>query len=259
MERRYQGEGGEGALQARGAARVLATREAWGHTGPDLRDLAPEPTLRWKLARRASLSPSPAMPDLRSMLRVRVDHLFFLGGGLALLIAVFVTWKLLRPEASGNERPEQARAERDLDARLDDLRRGSGADRHEQGRAQPRFIRGFAPGGQSTELAAGSFEAPSHADPGDLGPDESIDAFKAVMDELEDLAAAGHNLDERGERELYNRATGSFTSMSMWVDQSDPAQRALMEDARQQMMSLMRELGIERPSRVETYVPANMR
>ena len=54
-------------------------------------------------------------------------------------------------------------------------------------------------------------------------------------------------LTNRPKAELYNRATGSFNALSAWTDGSNPADRALIDDAYSRMMSLMRELDLEPP------------
>jgi hypothetical protein len=148
-----------------------------------------------------------------------------------------VAWRLTAPDG------EQAELEQGLE-QLREKKTGH--------RKPPRFVRPFhsmtprGPGAGEEESRP-VFVPQPQKDPGDLGPDEAIDAFEGVMDELEQAAASGRRLDTYERAELYNRATGSFTALSAWVDGGDASERALMEDAYARMMSLMRELKIQPP------------
>ncbi|GEM_PF-2990079 len=177
-------------------------------------------------------------------LRLRVDHLVYGGLALLLLVGGALGWRALRPVA---EEPAE------LDTRLDRLRHKSGR------RSSPRFLRPMRPyrsGSDEARREIGEglpvFKPPRQIDPGDLGPEEAVDSFKEVLAELEEAVENERVLDQYSQWELYNRATGSFTVLSSWIDGSDPKERALMEDSYQQMRSLMGELELERPPREET-------
>lgn len=169
-------------------------------------------------------------------LKVRVDHLLLAVGGLILLIGSLVAWRALRPD------PEQA----ELDSGLEQLR-----DKPGKARAQPRFVRprgAFSSGSDRSEQRQGWANAePTAGDPGELGPDQAVDDFKAVIAELEAAVDEGRKLSELEEAELYSRATGSFTALSAWVDGSNRREQTLLDDAYTQMMGLMRRLDIEPP------------
>lgn len=172
-------------------------------------------------------------------MKVRLDHLLLGFGAVVLLVGALLTWRALRPE------PEQA----DLDQGLERLRSkpAPGAS------SRPRFIRprgAFSSQERPKEREGWAEPQIPHevGDPGELDPNEAVDNFKAVMEELETAATEGRRLSARERTELYNRATGSFTALSAWTDASDPSERALIDDAYAQMMSLMRELDLEPPS-----------
>lgn len=171
-------------------------------------------------------------------MKVRLDHLLLGVGAVVLLIGSLLAWRALRPE------PEQA----DLDQGLEQLRSkpAPGASK------RPRFIRPRGAFSSSQERPTEregwvDSQTPHAGDPGELDPNEAVDTFKAVMDELESAATEGRRLSARERTELYNRATGSFTALSSWTDGSDPRERALIDDAYARMMSLMRELELEPP------------
>lgn len=172
-------------------------------------------------------------------MKVRLDRLVMAGGVVILVLAGLLTWQLLHDEAEPEVAP--------LDERLDSLR-----DKPRAARAQPRerwpATRPDDPV-RASEIGEGvAVPKPElGSDPGELGPEEAVDTFKIVLGELEAAAASGQALTRREQWELYNRATGSFTALSAWVDVSDPKERALMEDAYRQMTSLMAELELERP------------
>jgi len=159
-------------------------------------------------------------------------------GALIVVIAAIWAWRALRPD------PEQISLEQGLEA----LRK-SPAD--QGSRPPPRFIRppgSLASGSDQTGEGRAVPQMPQLRDPGDLGADEAIDNFQAVLAELELAVDNRQRLTERESAEFYNRATGSFTALSAWVDANNPSQRALMEDAYLQMKSLMRELEIKPPT-----------
>jgi hypothetical protein len=113
----------------------------------------------------------------------------------------------------------------------------------------PRFTRGFYSGAAQEQGEGKSiFVAPPQSDPGELGPAEAVDSFQQVIGELEAALAHGRKLGRDERAEFYNRATGSFTALSAWVDPSDASERAMMDDAYAQMTSLMRELDIRPPA-----------
>lgn len=169
-------------------------------------------------------------------LKIRVDHLLLGVGAVVVLVGALLGWRALRIKT---ERAE-------LDEGLEQLRKKPGA----KGDAPPRFVRSYhASASEPDEGGEGVrvFTPPPQRDPGDLGPSEAVDNFKQVLSELEAVVDSGRVLSEREEAEFYNRATGSFTALSAWIDGADPNERALMEDAYLQMKSLMRELEIQPP------------
>lgn len=169
-------------------------------------------------------------------LRIRVDHLVLAVGGVVLLVAAVLGWRAMQPD------PEQQA----------EIEQGRERVRAKQGDAvtqRPRFVRGVfsgAPEEQSEGRAV--FEAPPQSDPGELGPTEAVDSFQQVIGELEAVLESGRKLSASEQAEFYNRATGSFTVLSSWVDPSDPSERAMMDDAYAQMTSLMRALDMRRPA-----------
>ncbi|PRP96775.1 hypothetical protein ENSA5_35490 [Enhygromyxa salina] len=178
-----------------------------------------------------------ASPKL-SNLKIRVDHLLITVGGVIVLVAAVLTWRALRSPP-----------ERDpLDEGLEQFRAKKG---NRQAARPPRFVRPYhaSKPREHDDPGEGRFvpTPPPQEDPGALGPDEAIDSFQEVLGELEAALEDGRRLSAREEAELYNRATGSFTALSSWVDASDPTERALMDDAYLQMKSLMRELDIQPP------------
>lgn len=172
-------------------------------------------------------------------LKVRVDHLLLAVGGLVLVIGSLLAWRALRPD------PERA----ELDRGLEELRDKPS----NKPRTAPRLVRprgAFSSG--STSDSAGEREGwanveASAGDPGEVGPDQAVDEFKTVIAELEAAVDEGRKLGELEQAELYNRATGSLTALSAWVDGSNPRERALLDDAYTQMMGLMRQLDIQPP------------
>lgn len=170
-------------------------------------------------------------------LRIRVDHLVLGVGGVVLVIAAVFGWRALRPD------PEQQA----------EVEQGRERVRAKQGDAvtqPPRFRRGFYSGAGKSDEGEGKavFETPPQTDPGELGPAEAVDSFQQVIGELEAALASRRKLSKSESAEFYNRATGSFTAMSSWVDSSNPSERAMMDDAYAQMTSLMRELKIRPPA-----------
>lgn len=172
-------------------------------------------------------------------LKVRVDHLLLGVGALVLLVGSLLTWRALRPD------PEQVELERGLEQLRAKDKRGA--------KQAPRFLRmhgAFSSAEERREARTGwseSLDPQLVGDPGELGPDDAVDNFKAVIDELEALADEGRRLSRRERAELYNRATGSFTALTAWTDANDPNDRAVIDDAYARMMSLMRELELEPP------------
>jgi hypothetical protein len=172
-------------------------------------------------------------------MRIRVDHLLLGFGAMVLLTGSLLAWRALRPD------PEQA----EFDQGLERLRAKPAASSN----AKPRFVRtrgAFSSSdGERREDPEGWVDpqTPHVGDPGELDASEAVDTFKAVMAELETAVEDGRRLSKREQAELYNRATGSFTALSAWTDGSDPADRALIDDAYSRMMSLMRELDLEPP------------
>ncbi len=168
-------------------------------------------------------------------MRVRLDHLLLGVGAVVLLIGSLVAWRALRPD------PKRA----ELDQGLERLREKPDA-KH---RKVPQFIRprgAFSSDERSDERRGWAEpQIPSVGDPGALDPSEAVNNFKDVLAELEAAVEDGRRLSELEQAELYNRATGSFTALSAWVDSNDPSERALMDDAYAQMMALMRQLDLE--------------
>jgi hypothetical protein len=169
-------------------------------------------------------------------LRIRVDHLVLGVGVVGLLVAAVLGWRALQPDPD-----QQAEIEHGLER-----------VRAKQGRAvtqRPRFVRGVYSGAAQEEGEGKAvFELPPQTDPGELSSSEAVDSFQQVIGELEAALASGRKLSARQEAEFYNRATGSFTVLSSWVDPNDPSERAMMDDAYAQMTALMRELDIDPPA-----------
>jgi hypothetical protein len=168
-------------------------------------------------------------------LRIRVDHLVLGVGCVAVLVGGLLAWRTLKVE------PEQQA----------EIERGLERVRAKQGSAptRPRFMRGLYSGAPQEDWGEGKavFEPPPQTDPGELGAAEAIDSFQQVIGELELVLESGRRLSRREQAEYYNRATGSLTALSSWIDPSDPSERAMLDDSYAQMMALMRELGIRRP------------
>jgi hypothetical protein len=180
-------------------------------------------------------------------LKIRVDHLLIAGSSVIVLVAAVLTWRAVRPD------PERAK----LDDGLEQLRKSS---RSPGAQPPPRFVRdAFSsrsrPAGSERGEGWAVPQTPPEGDPGDLDADEAIDSFKAVMTELETALEDQRRLSEVEQLELYNRATGSFTAMSAWVDGSDPNERALIDDAYAQMMALMRALELRPPAHDPDHLP----
>jgi hypothetical protein len=177
-------------------------------------------------------------------MRIRVDHLLLGFGALVLLAGSLWAWQALRSD------PEQA----ELDQGLERLRAKPAVSSEKR----PRFIRprgAFSSSQERREDPEGWVQTPHEGDPGELDADEAVDSFKAVMAELETAVDDGRRLSKRERAELYNRATGSFNALSAWTDGSDPADRAVIEDAYARMMSLMRELDLEPPRHDPDHMP----
>ena len=173
-----------------------------------------------------------ASPQL-SRLKIRVDHLLLAVGGLILVVGGIWAWQSRRPDAEQTE----------LDAKLERM-----GERHaSQGSRAPRILRPYL----KTSAAGGDddpqlpLRPPANSEA--VGPEEAIDDFRTIMAELEDALEDNRKLSRAEKAELYNRASGSFTAMSAWIDADDATERALMDDAYAQMRSLMRELDIEPP------------
>lgn len=176
-------------------------------------------------------------------LKIRVDHLLIGAGAVVLTVAVLLVWRARQP----------AQEQAGLEQELEQLRGKQTPAR----RAPPRFVRDYHASARPEEIGEGVAipQLPAHADPGDLTSDQAIDEFKQVLGELEAIVESGRKLSAREEAEYYNRATGSFTALSSWVDPNDPGERALMDDAYLQMKSLMHELQLEPPPVDPDYNP----
>lgn len=174
-------------------------------------------------------------------LRIRVDHLVLGIGGVVLVVAVVLGWRALQPD-----RDQQAEIEQGLERVR--AKQGGAVARGAMTKP-PRFVRGMY-SGAAPERDEGKavFEAPPQTDPGELDAAEAVDSFQQVIGELEAALESRRKLSKGEAAEFYNRATGSFTAMSAWVDPSDASERAMMDDAYAQMTSLMRELKIRRPA-----------
>lgn len=169
-------------------------------------------------------------------LRIRVDHLVLGVGGVVLLVALVFGWRAMQPDPDQQAQIEQGRER----VRAKQGGAGTGA---------PRFVRGVYSGAPQEEGEGKAiFVAPPQSDPGELGPSEAVDSFQQVIGELEVALESGRKLSASEEAEFYNRATGSFTVLSSWVDPSNPSERAMMDDAYAQMTSLMRSLDIRPPT-----------
>jgi hypothetical protein len=94
-------------------------------------------------------------------------------------------------------------------------------------------------------------------DPGLLGPEDAKEAFQAVLSELDASLAEERRLSRREKKELYNRATGSYTALLTYVDGSDPTQRKFLDEAHAALLHRMAELKLDRPR--EKYRPERRR
>ena len=168
-------------------------------------------------------------------LRVRVDHLVLGVGAVAVVVGGLLAWRAMQPDADKEAEIEQG---------LERVRAKQGATR-----SHPRFTRGMFSGAPDEGEGKFSFEPPPPIDPGAPAASEAVDAFQQVIGELEAALESGRKLGSRERAELYQRATGSFTAMSAWVDPNEASERAMMDDAYAQMMALMRELDIRPPRR----------
>lgn len=175
------------------------------------------------------------MPALKT-LRIRVDHLVLAFVGVSLLVGGFLGWRAMRPD-------------RDKEAEIEQGIERVRAKGSSSSRTPPRFARGYHSGAPDEGEGKVVFQPPPQIDPGEPGSSEAVDAFQEVIEELEAALESGRKLGARERAELYNRATGSFTAMSAWVDPNEPSERAMMDDAYAQMMFLMRELDIKPPKR----------
>ena len=182
-------------------------------------------------------------------MKIRVNQLLLGLGAVILVVGSGLTWRALRVD------PEQAA----IDEGLDRLRSKSGAKSGANDR--PRFIRPrgafSSDASKPDEVREGWAEAelPRVGDPGELGPEEAVDNFKAAIAELEAAVEADGRLSAAQEAELYERATGSFTALSSWIDGADASDRAVLDDAYGQMMALMRQLDLDPPERNPDGVP----
>ncbi len=182
-------------------------------------------------------------------MKIRVLHLIYAAAGVTAIGLGVWLWR-----ARVEHETEQT-----LDQGLADLRKDARGREHDR----PIFFRqvGRYSAGRDEELARELvFTPPAGSDPGELGPEEAVDAFAGVMDELEDALEDDRKLGRKESGELYNRATGSFNAMSAWIDGSDPRERAVLEDAHARMLDLMRRLDIRPPAReLDGFVSARER
>jgi hypothetical protein len=177
-------------------------------------------------------------------LRIRVSDLA-LGVGVVMMLGSFAWWWSTRPD------PE---LERQISAGEQSLEHKPGTRR-----ALPRFARGYYSGASIEQRERGEgvaeFRPPQLTDPGDLGPAEALASFQQVIGELEQISNDERKLSKAERAELYNRATGSFTALSAWVDPANADEQAMMNDAYAQMAALMRELDIRPPKVDPDYNP----
>ncbi len=173
-------------------------------------------------------------------LRLRLDRLLY--GLVAALVLVGGLWFWTR---SRDER-EQRELRGDLERlELEDRQPATG-----RRAGPPRFVRPIGFGNDPADERPPQLsihEPPPHADPNDLDADEAVETVATVLAELEEIHESGRRLDKTERAELYNRASGSLTALSMWVDGSDPRERAALEDARSQMLDLMKRLKLKPP------------
>jgi hypothetical protein len=175
-------------------------------------------------------------------LRIRVDHLALGIGGVVLVVAAVLGWRAMQPD-----RDQQAEIEQGLERVR--AKQGGAVARGGAVTKPPRFVRGvFSGAPQERGEGTAVFEAPPQTDPGELDAAEAVDSFEQVIGELEAALESRRKLSKDEVAEFYNRATGSFTALSSWVDPNDPSERAMMDDAYAQMISLMRELKIRPPA-----------
>jgi hypothetical protein len=179
-------------------------------------------------------------------MKVRVLHLIYGLAGVTAVVGGLWLWRTL----------DERESERELDDGLAELRQDA------RGRERPVFLRPLGRQASTREEIARDhvFEPPGGTDPGELDAAEAIDAFTGVMNELEQAVDEERVLGETESAEYYERATGSFKAMSAWADGSNASERALLEDAHQRMLDLMRRLDIRPPAReVDGFVSARDR
>lgn len=172
-----------------------------------------------------------------SNLKLRVDHLLFGGVAVVLLGSGLWVWRTHGSAQTGEDgetEEQRARAERRTSAKRGDV---------------PRFTRGFHRSIEQEERGEGVviYRPPPQADPGDLSASEAVQAYEAIVAELEATLESGRELSERERAELYNRASGSLTALSAWADPAKSEERAMVDDAYLQLKSLMRELDLRPP------------
>ena len=172
-----------------------------------------------------------------SNLKIRVDHLVFGGLAVVLLGSGLWVWRThgsAQTRASGEAEEQRAGAKRQAGDK-----KGSA----------PRFTRGFHRSVEQEERGEGIVihRPPPQADPGDLSASEAVQAYEAIVAELEAALESERELSERERAELYNRASGSLTALSAWADPNKSDERAMVDDAYLQLKSLMRELDLRPP------------
>jgi hypothetical protein len=124
-------------------------------------------------------------------------------------------------------------------------------------RPLPRFVRPFVrPRGwldpAHDDRSGADRVAPGPGDPGAPDPEDALVAFEGALAAMDEALAAGKT-SRRTRRDLYVRATGAFTALSLHLDANDPEQRALLEDAHAEMKHRMRELRLSVPDRAAAH------
>lgn len=178
-------------------------------------------------------------------MRIQHRHLALGFAGAAALAFAVWAWR------SASERERERNLERELGELHDDS-----ATRKRQ---PPPLVRRQLERSEESARAA-VFSPPAGGDPLEPSAHEAIEAFDAVIDELELALDDERKLSPVERDEYYERATGSFKAMSAWIDGSSASERRLLEDSHKQMMELMRKLDIKPPEReIDGFVSARER
>jgi hypothetical protein len=84
--------------------------------------------------------------------------------------------------------------------------------------------------------------------PGEISADEALTAFNLALDAMDEALENGRP-SRRHKRELHAQVTNAFTALSTHLDGRDPEQRAVLEQAHQEMKVRMKSLKMTVPKR----------